>query len=123
MLQAVGYVMKNLLKMMERKIIKVKNQCHFTGKFRGAAHNLCNLKYKKPKFTPVLFHNLSGYDAHFLIKNLGGIEGNINCIPNTDERDISLTKNVSAGEYTDKKGKTKKEKTRYISPNKICRYL
>ena len=55
-----------------------------------------------------MFHNLSGYDAHFFYKNLGGIEGNINCIPNTDERYISFTKNVCVGEYTNKKGKTKR---------------
>ena len=37
---------------------KVRDHCHFTGRFRGAAHNLCNLKYRRPKFTPVLSHNL-----------------------------------------------------------------
>ena len=37
---------------------KVRDHCHFTGRYRGAAHNSCNLKYRKPKFTPVVFHNL-----------------------------------------------------------------
>ena len=50
---------------------KVRDHCHFTGRYRGAAHNLCNLKYRKPNFTPVVFHNLSGYDSHLFIKNLG----------------------------------------------------
>ena len=49
---------------------KVRDHCHFTGKFRGAAHNICNLQFKKPKFTPVIFHNLSGYDSHLFVKNL-----------------------------------------------------
>ena len=49
----------------EEKNYKVRDHCLFTGKFRGAAHNLCNLRHRRPKFTPVLFHNLSGYDAHF----------------------------------------------------------
>jgi len=40
---------------------KVRDHCHFTGKYRGAAHNKCNLQFKKPKFTPVIFHNLAGY--------------------------------------------------------------
>ena len=60
---------------------KVRDHCHFTGRYRGAAHNKCNLKYKKLNFTPVVFHNLSGYDSHLFIKNLGFSEGNIDCIP------------------------------------------
>ena len=39
---------------------RVHDHCHISGKFRGAAHEVCNLKYKSPKFFPVLFHNLSG---------------------------------------------------------------
>ena len=54
---------------------KVRDHCHFTGRYRGAAHNSCNLKYRKPNFTPVVFHNLSGYDSHLFIKNLGFSEG------------------------------------------------
>ena len=52
---------------------KVLDHCHLTGKYRGAAHKECNLNYKIPKFFPVIFHNLSGYDAHLFIKNLGTI--------------------------------------------------
>ena len=63
------------------KNYKVRDHCHFTGRYRGAAHNLCNLKYRKPNFTPVVFHNLSGYDSHSFIKNLGFSQGNIDCIP------------------------------------------
>ena len=50
------------------KNYKVRDHCYFTGRYRGAAHNSCNLKYKKPNFTPVVFHNLSGYDSHLFIK-------------------------------------------------------
>ena len=70
---------------------KVKDHCHYTGRYRGAAHNLCNLNYRKPNFTPVVFHNLSGYDSHLFIKNLGFSEGNINCIPNNEEKYISFS--------------------------------
>ena len=78
---------------------KVRDHCHFTGRYRGAAHSLCNLKYRKPNFTPVVFHNLSGYDSHLFIKNLGFSEGNIDCIPNNEERYISFTKNIQIGSY------------------------
>jgi len=48
---------------------KVRDHCHFTGKFRGAADNECNLRYRVPRFTqPVFFHDLSRYDAHLFYK-------------------------------------------------------
>ena len=78
---------------------KVREHCHFTGKYRGAAHNQCNLQFKKPKFTPVIFHNLSGYDAHLFVKNLGRTDGNIKCIPNNEEKYISFSKEIVVGEY------------------------
>jgi hypothetical protein len=49
---------------------RVRDHCHLSGKFRGAAHESCNLNYKIPKFFPVVFHNLSGYDSHLFIKKL-----------------------------------------------------
>ena len=89
------------------KDVQVRDHSHFTGRYRGAAHNSCNLKYRKPYFTPVTFHNLSGYDSHLFIKNLGFSEGNIDCIPNNEERYISFTKRIQVGSYTSKKGETK----------------
>ena len=50
---------------------RVRDHCHFTGRYRGPAHNRCNLKYRKPKNISVFFHNLSGYDSHLFIKKLG----------------------------------------------------
>ena len=104
-----------------RKGEKVKDHCHYTGRFRGAAHNSCNLKYKKPKLIPVVFHNLSGYDSHLFIKNLGFTEGNIDCIPNNEEKYISFTKNTVVGSYTNKEGKDKliKHKIRFIDSFKF----
>ena len=69
---------------------KVRHHCHFTGRYGGAAHNSCNLNYRKPNFTPVVFNILSGYDSHLFIKNLGFSEGDIDCFPNNEERYVSF---------------------------------
>ena len=70
------------LKKNERKVC---DHCHYTGKYCGAAHSICNLHFKKPNFTPVFFHSLANYDAHLLVKNLGKEDGIITCIPNNEE--------------------------------------
>ena len=85
-----------------KKNKKVRDHCHFTGRYRGAAHSLCNLNYKKPNFIPVVFHNLSGYDSHLFIKNLGFTEGDIDCIPNNEEKYISFSKEIEVGSYPKK---------------------
>ena len=81
---------------------KVLDHCHLTGKYRGAAHNKCNLNYKVPNFIPIVFHNLSGYDTHLFIKKLGG---KLSCIPTNEEKYISFTKKIKVRQFTDKKGK------------------
>ena len=59
---------------------KVKDHCHYTGKFRGAAHSKCNLNYKVPKDIPIIIHNAS-CDIHFIINQLAQeLEGKRNCI-------------------------------------------
>ena len=88
---------------------RVRDHCHFTGRYRGPAHNSCNLKYRKPKNISVFFHNLSGYDSHLFIKKLGtpNKKENIDCIPNNEEKYISFTKTIVTGQYTNKKGEVK----------------
>ena len=86
---------------------KVRDHCHLTGKFRGAAHDKCNIEYRLPKFYPVIFHNLSGYDSHLFIKNLGKSEGKIDCIPNNEEKYISFTKQIIVDRFINKKGEEK----------------
>jgi hypothetical protein len=92
------------------KDYKVNDHCHYTGKYRGAAHNSCNLRMRQPKFIPVLFHNLEEYDAHLFIKNLGVSSGDIKCIPKTEEKYISFTKEVEVDKFINKNGKGKKVK-------------
>ena len=69
---------------------KVRDHYYLSGKFRCAAHEICNLKYKVPKYFPVVFHNFSGYGSHLFIKTLGNSEIDIYCIPNNEENYIFL---------------------------------
>ena len=77
---------------------KVRDHCHFTGQYRGAAHNSCNLQCRKPMILPVIFHNLQGYDAHLFIKQLACLPGELNCIPSTEEKYISFSKKIKVDE-------------------------
>ena len=65
---------------------KVKDHCHYTGKFRGAAHSKCNLNYKFPKDIPIIIHNAS-YDTHFIINHLAEeFKGELTCIEENMEK-------------------------------------
>ena len=68
--QEICYTCKKEFDASDKKNYKVRDHCHYTGKHRGAAHNICNLRYKIPKEIPVVFHNGSTYDYHFIIKEL-----------------------------------------------------
>ena len=48
----------------------MRDHCHFTGKFRGAARCICNLRYKVPHENAIKIHNGSKYDCHLIIKKL-----------------------------------------------------
>lgn len=64
----------------------------FTGLYEGVGHKKCYKKYETPNFIPVFFHNLSNYDAHFIVHGLSFEEGNIELIPETKEKYISFSK-------------------------------
>ena len=70
---------------------KVKDHYKYTGKFRGTAHNKCNLKYKVPKDIPILTDNAS-YDTHFIINQLAEeFKGELNCIGENMEKYITFS--------------------------------
>ena len=54
-----------------KKYHKVRDHCHYTGKCRGAADNIYNLRYKTPKEIAIIFHNGSKYYYQFIIIELG----------------------------------------------------
>ena len=74
---------------------RVRDHDHQTGQYRGAAHNLCNLreglKNTKNFILPVIFHNLKGYDGHHIIKQVGKHTSRFTAIPQNFEKMISFT--------------------------------
>ena len=91
---------------------KVRDHCHYTGRYRGAPHRNCSLQYKIPSYIPIVFHNLSGYDAHLFIKELaesvsGGAK--IDVIAKNKEDYITFSIRVAVDKYIDKSG-VEKEK-------------
>ena len=71
---------------------KVRDHCHYTGKYRGAAHSICNLHYKIPKEIPVVFHNGCTYDYHFIIKQLAKeFKDNFECLGENTEKYITFS--------------------------------
>ena len=76
-------------KKYKEKDIRVRDHCHITGKYRGSAHQDCNLKLKiKPEEIkiPIIFHNLRGCDSHFIMQEIGKFNMNVNVIPNNTEK-------------------------------------
>ena len=79
--QKMCYICKKEFDNNDKKQQKVRDHCHYTGKYRGAAHNICNLRYKVPKEILRVFHNGSTYDYHFIIKELvKEFDGNFDCL-------------------------------------------
>ena len=90
---------------------KVKDHCHYTGKFRGAAHSKCNLNYKVPKDVPIIIHNVS-YDTHFIINQLAKeFKGKLDCIEENMEKYITFSASVKKKHDG---GKTITRKLRFI---------
>ena len=86
---------------------KVRDHCHYTGLYRGPAHSLCNLRYKIPSYIPVVFHNLSGYDAHLFIRELGDHTFEMEVIAKNKEDFINFSIKVPVDSYRDKNGEEK----------------
>ena len=90
--QKVCHICKKEFDNNDKKQQKVIDHCHYTGEYRGAAHNIYNLRYKVPKEIPVVFHNGSTYDYHFLIKELvKEFKGNFGCLGENTEKYITFS--------------------------------
>ena len=90
--QDICYICKKEFDKSNKKHYKVRDHCHYTGKYTGAAHNICNLRYKVPKEIPVVFHNGSTYDYHFIIKELvKEFDGNFEYLGENTEKYITFS--------------------------------
>ena len=88
-----------------KKYHKVRDHCHYARKYRGAAYDICNLRFKISKEIPVVFHNGSTYDYHFIIKELAEeFEGEFECLGENTEKYIT---------FSDKNGTDKITKISY----------
>ena len=101
---------------------KVRDHCHYTGNYRGAAHRNCNLQYKILSYIPIVFHNLSGYDAHLFIKELAASGGSkMEVVAKNKEDYITFSIRVAVDKYIDKNGveKEKEIELRFIDSFKF----
>ena len=97
---------------------KVRDHCHYTGKFRGAAHSICNLRYKVQREIPVIIHNGSKYDYHFIIRELAEeFKGQFECLGETTKKYITFSIRIRK-ENDD--GRTITYKIKFID---TCRFM
>ena len=80
----------------------MRDHCHYSGIYRGAAHSLCNLQYKIPSYIPVIFHKLSGYNAHRFINELANCGSCMGVIAKNKEDYITFSISVEVEKYVHK---------------------
>ena len=75
----------------DKKYHKVRDHCYYTGKYKGVAHNICDLRYKIVKEIPAVFHNGSNCDYNFIIKELSKeLKGHLKCLRKNREKHITF---------------------------------
>ena len=83
---------KQIYQDKKHNYIKVIDYCHYTGKYRGAAHKIYNLMYNTPREISVAFHNGTSYDYHFMIKGLAEeFEGDFECLGENKKKYITFS--------------------------------
>ena len=90
---------------------KVRDHCHYTGKFRGAAHSICNFRFKIPKEIPIVAHHAT-HDYHFIIKQLAKeFDGQFECLGENTEKYVTFSVPIK---YALDNGKTIKYKLKFF---------
>ena len=92
-----GFELTNIIwicsKLIENSDDKVRDHCHISGKYRGAAHCSCNINFKITKKVPAIFHNLKVYDSHLIFKELSKFNVKISVTSNELEKYMAFTIN------------------------------
>ena len=78
------------VKLIDNDDEKVRDHCHVTGKFRGAAHWSCNINLQLTKKVPVIFHNFRDYDSHLIFCELSKFDVKIDVIPNSMKKNMAF---------------------------------
>ena len=78
----------------ELNMDKVKDHCHVTGRFRGAAHNKSNINLRLPRKLPIIFHNLQGYDGHITFTELNNFNVDIDVTPKGNDKYMNIIVNT-----------------------------
>ena len=124
--QEVCHICKEEFCTDENEKNKVRDHCHYTEKFRGAAHSICNLIYKVPKEINIVFHNGSTYDYHFIIKELAKeLKVQFECLGQNTEKYITFPVPIKK-EHDN--GKTSTYKLKFIDsyrfmPSKLSDFI
>ena len=99
------------------------DHCHYSGEFLGWTHNVCNVNRKSPIFTPVIAHNLTGYDLHLLLTHLRKHPSDkVSVIPQTDEKYVSMTLGVHVKDIVNAEG-IKREIYEHLRFIDSCRFM
>ena len=88
------YVKRSFIRILilKNNYINVKDHCHYTGKYRSAAHKICNLMYNTSREIPVVFHNVSSYNYNFIKKGLAEeFEGDFEFFSENKEKYIAFS--------------------------------
>ena len=86
---------------------KVRDHCHYSGKYRSPAHNNCTLRHRVPSYIPVIAHDSAGYDTHLFVKELAKHFDDIRVISKNKEEYITFSVKISVDKYIDKNGEEK----------------
>ena len=100
---------------------RVRDHCHYSGLYRGAAHSSYNLQHKIPNYIPVVFHNLAGYNAHLFMRELAKYTTDIGVIAKNTKDYISFLIKVEVDKYMDREGnkRMKEMELRFIDSIKF----